>query len=153
MLVETPLMHRLPETDHNFIKSWQDDPHEVTKVSTSHGRLYFGTFFQTSQRRLIPGPDCRAEKGRRWPCSCCAPTAKKLCMYTMVSIRKGADLGGWQVPTTISMSTLPEQPWHPLCCHTEFLVGDGTVVNVSTCEMPVSFVSVWPCELPLQMLG
>lgn len=61
----TALIHRLPEMDNNWIKSWQDDPHEVTKVSAIHGRLGFGTFLQTPQRRPIPGTDHRSEGGRR----------------------------------------------------------------------------------------
>lgn len=118
----TPLMHRLLEMDNSWIKSWQHDPREVTKVSTSHGRLGFGTLLQTPQRTPIPGLDHRQERGRSWPCLCHAPTAKKLCVYTVVSTRKGADLSGWQVPATISMSTLPEQPWHPSLCYTGSLV-------------------------------
>lgn len=136
-----------------WIKTWQDDPHEITKVSTSCGRLVFGTFLQMSQRTPIPRPDHRPARGRRWPCLCCAPTARNLCMYTVVRTNKGADLSEWHVPTTISMSTLPEKPWHPLGCHTRSLVGDGAVVSVTKSEMPACFVSVWPCVLPLQVLG
>lgn len=61
----TLLLHPLRETDNNCIKSWQDDPHEVTKFSTNCGRLGSGTLFQTPQRRVIPGPDHKPECGRR----------------------------------------------------------------------------------------
>lgn len=96
LLKLTPLMHRLLET------FWQVDPRDVDQTSWVSHILPLTP--EKTHLRVRP----KVRERKRVPCLCCARTANTLCMYTMVSTRKGSDPSGQQVPTTISMSTFPE---------------------------------------------